>query len=493
MSSPASPDQASPVVPPHAGGHPRRWWLTRIVPLVLLAVVGGIGHTAAAGVAVHQAALQVRHAAAGAGGGAVPETAPRTAEITAVLDRMSAAQTKGDLAGYLAAAAPDAALRERLTASFEGMRRVGFSQVKLAWNGGQWSRPPGLERRYGDDQALVAVVQRRYHLAGWDTAPTTELVAWTFARRDGRWTLVGDGDGADALPKGAVPEPWALGDVSVITTKHVLLVGGRAAGEQADLRRLADRVEDAVSGVRSIWTSRTWNGKVVVYAVTDKRFVAPWFGQQAADGKHNGSGDAAEFDAEVVPMEATAMDGRAGAHGLAGMRMVVAPTVLDYPANQARAVIRHELTHLATLKLGEEAPAWLTEGIAEYTAYRVLAGSAADGVGALDRRGLPKPMWNALRKPSYRPVLVNEHDAFYAGSSGDVSRRYTDGWLAALYISDTYGESRLREFVTKASDPAQPDVDAREKAALADVLDTDRASFTAEVGEYARDLRRHFV
>jgi hypothetical protein len=102
-------------------------------------------------------------------------------------------------------------------------------------------------------------------------------------------------------------------------------------------------------------------------------------------------------------------------------------------------------------------------------------------------------MWNALRKASYEPALVTGHDAFYAGNGAEVSRRYTDGWLAALYVADTYGEARLRQFVTAASDPKQPDVDAREKAALAGVLHTDRASFADDVGAYARGLRRHFV
>jgi hypothetical protein len=222
--------------------------------------------------------------------------------------------------------------------------------------------------------------------------------------------------------------------------------------------------------------------------------VEPWFGEQAADGQRNGAGDAAEFDAEVVPMEAAAMNGGTAPRELAGMRMVIAPTVLDYSAAQARAVIRHELTHLATLKLGEEAPAWLTEGIAEYTAYRVVGSSGtADGVGALDRRGLPKPMWNALRKASYRPDLVPEHDGFYAGSGADVSRRYTDGWLAALYIADEHGEGKLRAFVQKASSATYGSVEAREAAALRDVLRTDRQAFVDDVGDYARALRRHFV
>jgi ribosome modulation factor len=462
------------------------------VPLVLLGVVGGIGHAAAAGVAVHRAALEVRHAAAADdAGGASGDDAKA---VTATLDRMNAAFAGRNLAGYLAELGPDAGLRTRQTATFRAMSRLPFAQVKYAWTPGQRSVPDGLTAKYRDESAFVAVVQRRYWLRGWDAAPTSELVALTFARHAGRWVVVGDADGKGALPAGVVPEPWTLGDVSVLTTKHVLLVGDRAAARQADLRRLADRVEDAVTGVRSLWSSKTWNGRVVVYALTDSDFVSPWFGEQAADGQRNDAGDAAEFDAEVVPMEATTMDGSQPRESLAGMRMVIAPTVLDYPTAQARAVIRHELTHLATLRLGEEAPAWLTEGIAEYTAYRVNGSSGkADGVGALDRRGLPKPMWAALRKSSYRPELVPAHDAFYGGSGAAVSRRYTDGWLAALYIADEFGETRLREFVEKASDPKQPTVDAREKAALASVLRTDRASFIADVGAYARELRSHFV
>jgi hypothetical protein len=499
MSLPAPPGQAAPEERQRG---PRRWWVRRLVPLVLLGVVGGIGHAAAAGVAVHRAALEIRHAAAaaddtgGRSGGQASQA--RSREVTAVLDRMNAALAKRDLVGYLAAMGPDQGLRTRQTASFRALGRLPFVQVRYGWNGTQWSRPPGLAQRYGDEEAVVAVVQRRYWLKGWDAAPTSELVALTFARRDGRWTVVGDSDGAGALPQGSVPEPWALGDVAVVTTPHVLLVGDRVASRQAELKRLASRVEEAVGGVRSVWTSKTWNGKVVVYAVTDQRFVSPWFGEQAADGRRSEAGDAAEFDAEVVPMEAASMDGSAVPHALAGMRMVIAPTVLGYSTSQARAVIRHELTHLATLKLGEEAPAWLTEGIAEYTAYRVTETSGGssgkpDGVGALDRRGLPKPMWNALRRPAYRPELEAEHDAFYAGSGGEVSRRYTDGWLAALYIADTYGEARLREFVAQASDASVKSVAERERAALADVLDTDKAAFVADVGTYARNLRKHFV
>jgi hypothetical protein len=500
MSLEAPPGPAAPEglpSPPRSG---RRWIVRRLVPLVLLGVVGGLGHAAAAGVAVHRAALQVRHAATADDAGRAPDARREAvAAVTPILSRMNAALAERDVTAYLRDVATDPALRDRQAATFRALGRLPINRVEYSWQQAQWSRPAGLAAKYGDPDALVAVVQRRYWLKGWDTAPTSELVAWTFAHRDGRWQVVGDSDGAGALPSGAVPEPWTLGDVSVLSTRHVLLVGDRAPGRQDDLRRLADRVEDAVGGVRAVWSTKSWNGRVVVYALTDERFVSPWFGQQAADGQRNGAGDAAEFDAEVVPMEASAMTGVPASlappkQSLAGMRMVIAPTVLDYPAAQARAVIRHELTHLATLKVGDEAPAWLTEGIAEYTAYRVASSSGrVDGVGALDRRGLPKQMWSALRRSSYRPELVTAHDAFYAGTGLEVSRRYTDGWLAALYVADEHGEAKLRELVDKASDPALTTVQAREAAALRSVLDTDRATFEADVGAYARALRRHFV
>jgi len=497
---PAAPDGLPPPTPLRSG---RRWILRRLVPLVLLGVVGGLGHATAAGVAVHRAALQVRHAATQDDGRAPDQRREANAAVTPVLSRMNAALADRDADAYLKDVATDVALRDRQVATFRALGRLPVTRVEYSWQQAQWSRPAGLAAKYGDPAALVAVVQRRYWLKGWDTAPTSELVAWTFAHRGGHWQVVGDSDGAGALPSGAVPEPWTLGDVSVVATRHVLLVGDRAPGRQAALRRLADRVEDAVGGVRAVWSAgaggKSWNGRVVVYALTDERFVSPWFGQQAADGQRNGAGDTAEFDAEVVPMEATAMTGVPASLAppkttLAGMRMVIAPTVLDYSTAQARAVIRHELTHLATLKVGDEAPAWLTEGIAEYTAYRVTSSSGrVDGVGALDRRGLPKQLWTALRRSSYRPDLVTAHDAFYAGTGQEVSRRYTDGWFAALYVADEFGEAKLRALVDAASDPALPTVQAREAAALRDVLHTDRAKFQADVGAYSRSLRRHFV
>lgn len=493
MSLKASPSHATGGGP--APGPGRGWWLRRLVPLVLVSVLGSLGYTATAGVVVRQAADKVRHAAVDTGETSAEVEAQRQAAVDGALRGMNQALTEGKIEDFVKVVDPgDPGLRDRQAATFRALERLPGAQVRYGWTGREWARPAGLAARYGDPESIVAVVQRRYWLKGWDRAPAAELVALTFARRDGRWVLAGDGDGKGVLPPTVMPEPWSVGDVTVVTTARVMVIGDRAGGAAGEekLRRLARRVEDAVTGVRQLWDHQSWNGKVVVYAVATDSFTGPWFGNRASDGRATGTGDAAEFDAEVVPVSATTMDGGKATEKLAGMRMVVAPTVLEYDDNQARSVIRHELTHLATLGIGGQAPAWVTEGVAEYTAYRAGGGSV-DGVAALDRRGLPKPMWAELRRSSYRPQLVTGHDAFYAGTGLEVSERYTDGWLAVLYIADTRGEDALRRFTARAADPALPDPDAREKAALQEVLGTDRATFARSVSRYARDLRRHFV
>jgi hypothetical protein len=488
---PTHPAQPAVAPPPRA----RRGLRVKVlVPLVLLGVVaGGVGQAAAAGVVTaHQAGLQLRHGSVTLDADTVTSAleARRGREVTKVLDRMSAALAKRDLPGYLAAFDRDAGLRSRQTATFQALGRLPFAEIRYGWNDDRWSRPAGLTREYGDD-AFVAVVNRRYHLKGWDTAPTGELVALTFATRDGRWTVVGDEE-ASTLPSGTVPEPWAFGDVSVFSTPHVLLVGDRAPSRQADLRRLADRVEDAVRDVRPVWSAPSWNGKVVVYAVTDRRFLSSWFGDQWSDGKADDD-DPAEFDAWVSTIEESALDGTVKEYPVAGSRMVITPGMLRYTAEEARTVIRHELTHAATFMQGKEMPTWLSEGVAEYTAFRVMRSSGkADGVEALHRRGLPEQLWRDLRASSYRPELVIDHGSFYAGTGDQVFRRYSEGWFAALYIADEYGEAKLRAFVAKACDPTYGSASAREDVALRDVLGTTRAAFVKDVGEYARGLRRNF-
>ena len=229
--------------------------------------------------------------------------------------------------------------------------------------------------------------------------------------------------------------------------------------------------------------------QAVVYVVSSPDFLRRWFGSHTPAGP----GEDATFDGEVAPVPSA---GGPGAPAWAGSRMVLAPGVLGYAANDLRALVRHELTHLATLGPGrsDPPPAWLVEGIAEYTAYRVVDGSGdVEGVTALALRGLPTGMWSVLRRSSYRPQLQTVLADFYAGAEDDVARRYSDGWFAVLYVADRKGEPALRRLWAAASGAPGGDPAAREAAALRSVLGTDRAGFAAAVSRYARDLRGNFV
>jgi hypothetical protein len=433
-----------------------------------------------------------------------------TARDTAVgdaVERMTAALSARDEAAFVAVADPrDTRLRARLTASFRGMTRLPAT-VAYRWQPGSWERPPGLGSRYGDPEAFVAVVQRVYHLRGWDRAPAAEVLGLTFARRDGRWLLVGDGDHARPRGDAEAPEPWVGRDLSVVARPHVLVVGdpARDPAARARLGRVADRVEVAVRDVAGLWHPADWNGRVVVYAVTDPRFVRARFGdlraegEQPAAGRGKGESDghgAAEFSGYVTSVPAA--DYRGGdLPWMAGSRLVLAPAALGYSDAQLLALARHELTHLATFAATERAPAWITEGAAEYAEHALYPPATAPAArrGDVDvariaaARGMPQVTWTALERGTYRPALVAD-DAFYAGTAQAVDAHYTDAWLVALYVADVHGESALRRLLEYAGAPGVDTPAQREAAALRDVLGTDRADLAVAVARYAENLAR---
>jgi hypothetical protein len=273
----------------------------------------------------------------------------------------------------------------------------------------------------------------------------------------------------------------------------VLVVGDPAANRT--VRALATRLSDLVAKVTAIWGGAQWNGRVVVYAVTDPKFVHAWFGTRAATGRRTESTDPATFDAVVGEVWTNQSDAYSGGNP-AGTRMVLTPALVkSKDAGYVEQVLRHELTHVVTDRIGTGTPpVWLVEGIAEYTASRVVHGSSVDGVTSLQRRGLTSSQWRRLKQGRFSLVLPTDHGEFYRGTNDQVADAYTSAWFTCLYIADHYGERRLRELFQRAADLAgdsSPDVaDAR---ALREVLHTSHAALGKAATGYARSLRRHFV
>ena len=425
---------------------------------------------------------------------AVEQAKLRAVAINRVLLTMNTALAGDDERAYLSVVLPgSAAFLTHQRSVFRGLQRVPLTQLRYEWFRETYLTVPDLADQYAGP-AYTARVLRHYTLARWDEQPVTELQGLTFSQSstDGRWYLAADDDAENQLPHSSFAEPWQVGDVSVASTSRVLVIGD--PGSAAGTRKLATRLDALVGKVAAVWGGRSWNGRVVVYAVTDKRFVNAWFGTQAATGRRTESTDPATFDAVVGDVFTDPSDLYPGSRP-AGTRMVLTPALVrSDDTGYVEQVLKHELTHVVTNRISTgELPVWMVEGIAEYTAVR-SGGSSVDGAAALARRGLSNSQWRRLKQGKYRMVLPTAHEVFYQGSSEQVGDSYTSAWFACLFIADHYGEKRLQQLYRRTAELAATGSPASaEAAALREVLDTDHAGLIKDATRYARSVRKRFV
>ncbi len=425
----------------------------------------------------------------------------RRAAIGALVQRLDSALEIGDGAALASAVDPAApALVAQWRALPARAKAVGITGLSLtlpptalADRGGAAASPSGSAAGYSE--VVTVPVNLLYTLKGWDRSPVTSVLALRFGRQGKIWRVLADA----ATPGSTVPaagpvEPWVRGSVGLARRSHVLVMGD--PGRRSDNERLASSLEKAVSSVRSIVPTQRWNGRVVAYASTDAAIVASWFGTHAASEGHRASDDPAAFAAEVRTLSGQGVLPDAGGEAApVAARLAVTPFLLQRTDARAQAVLRHEVTHVALALEGTgDVPTWLVEGTAEFTAYRVLRGGKVSGVTALDRRGLPGPIWQQLRRNTWKPTLITDGADFYQGTNAKVASAYTDSWLTCLYIAAHYGEASLfRLYSAAAAAPPGQDPAVTEKAVLRSVLKTDRATLTRAVTEYARTLRSNFT
>jgi hypothetical protein len=126
-----------------------------------------------------------------------------------------------------------------------------------------------------------------------------------------------------------------------------------------------------------------------------------------------------------------------------GDRVVINPDAWDTLGALGRqVVITHEMTHVAARSSSVQAvPIWLSEGFADYVAYRatpvptaIVASDILDDVrdGDVPRR-LPD-------------------DADFDAARGEVAGSYESAWLACRMIAERFGEKRLVRFYRAMSD-----------------------------------------
>jgi hypothetical protein len=272
----------------------------------------------------------------------------------------------------------------------------------------------------------------------------------------------------------------------VTATPHVLVVGDVAHRQQT--LRLASTLEAVAADVRRTWPERTWNGKVVAYAVTAPAFVRSWYGRSAAGDRSNG--ERASFVAKVAGMS----DGGGGG----AVRLVVTPYLLQSSHQGYIDILRHEMTHVATARLSEGVPVWLVEGAAEYTGFARRSRGRLDATRTFGQHGLTGSEVAGTAAGTWRPTLVTG-SGFYTGSEKTVDEHYNSAFITCLYIADHYGEAALRRLYTEAARPGASPVEAAllldddESRALRTVLHTDRGHLVTAVSAYATRLRHRLV
>lgn len=377
-------------------------------------------------------------------GGPPPAPDPALPLIRRTLDLRAAGVLDRDESRYLAALDPAATrLRAAARSEFRNLADVPVS----AWA----YRVTDLERTGTE---ATAQVELRYRLAGYDRAPVSTPRELRLTERAGRWYVTDDRPG-----RGGARQLWQQGKVRVVRGTRSLVLG---VGQSATtLRGIAAAADLAVPAVDDAWPG-PWAHRVVLMVPASLTAMAELLGAPedsyrgiaaVTTGETGGSG-ASPADRVIVNPEAYGLLGGFG----------------------RRIVLTHETTHVATRAATSSAtPTWLSEGFADWVAYRGTDRTAGRIAPELQR---------AVRGGTAPLALPRNEDFAFGRDAEDLARSYESGWLACELVAERWGEKRLIAFYRAVGANKQPD-GAVEKA-MNDVLSTTPQDFTVRWRAYVR-------
>ncbi|WUD75794.1 hypothetical protein OG937_30935 [Streptomyces sp. NBC_00510] len=330
-----------------------------------------------------------------AGDGAAEHGGPGDPVVRQLLERRADAVLGHDEKAYLADVTPARHAAERQV--FRNLEELPLAS---------WSYR--LVSTEGADP-VTARVQLRYRLGGYDSTPvTTDESLLLRADGAGRWRVAGDGDPGGLL--------WEQGPLRVVRGSHSLVLG---TGDRAELAGYAADADRAVPQVRRAWGGQGWTGRVVLEVPSSLRRM----------------GQLLDAPAETYAGVAAVTTGEVGGSGTAPAgRVIVNPEAFaGLSAFGRQVVLTHETTHVATRAVTtSRTPLWLSEGFADWVAYRDSGRTAASLAPEL-RRDV-----TASGPPGHLPA-----DADFAPGAPAQAQAYEGAWLACRFIADTWGADRL--------------------------------------------------
>ncbi|MFG3493708.1 hypothetical protein [Streptomyces sp. NPDC047928] len=313
-----------------------------------------------------------------------------------------------------------------------------------------WSYRVTSVRRTGDLATVRAELSHR--VTGYDEGPVTGERVLELARRDGEWAVTGDRPAA-----GGARQLWQQGAVEVVRGRRSLVLG--VGQDQERLRAVAAVADRAVPAVSDAWHER-WAGRVVVLVPRSVDAMGELLGEPGAAYR----GIAAVTTGRV-----------GGGAGTPADRVIVNPDAYGVLGAFGREVVlTHETVHVATRAHTSAAtPLWLSEGFADWVAYRGTERTAAQNAPELHR---------AVVAGDVPAALPEDGDFAFGGDADALARAYESGWLACDLIAERWGEAKLTEFYRAVG--AHPRREGAVEKALGQVLST-----TPE--EFSRDWRDH--
>jgi len=274
-----------------------------------------------------------------------------------------------------------------------------------------------------DDQYWV-VVEVTMQLQGFDPHPVVTRDRFRFApTEDARYVISSVTDPEWEAANDQQKQPWDMVPVQARTRPGVLGIFDESSVAAAE--PLMDSIARSIGDV-SASVPYDWRRSVVFYALSNTKFLA------SLDDLPGG--DPEKLDGVAFPVMAGDEEGR-----VVATRFALHPSMLGQPGTERDRLIRHELTHVALGQRDDRAPAWLSEGIAEWVSVQPLAP---------ELRRLPQ---DALVEAEAGVRGMPGDGTF---NDGDSSAHYGISWWACEYLVAGFGRESLWRLLEELDRPA---------------------------------------
>ncbi|MFJ9440683.1 hypothetical protein ACIRRH_02295 [Kitasatospora sp. NPDC101235] len=297
---------------------------------------------------------------------------------------------------------------------------VAAALAERARSAPPWAGLPVAEAGYrnlvlaasGGPERLTAAADLAVRIAGYDEYPVVYPRRIELVRAGDGWRVEREESA------GGPPAPWDFGPLRSASGAYCLVLGPAAGPDPAELVAVGDR---AVPAVTEVWGG-AWPGQLLLERpATEEQFA------RLLEGDPDGwTGMAAVTVAAPGAPWHTPAD-----------RVLVNPEAYGRLSDFGRqVVITHEATHVATrADTRAWTPLWLSEGVADWTAYR--------DSGRIPRQIAPELARDVAAGKA--PTALPADRDFAAGAAG-IAQAYEQSWLACELIARVHGPQRLVAF-----------------------------------------------